>query len=92
MSKELGKGAYAIVKHAVHKVTNKKFAIKIYEKYKLLDPIRKNSVKREIEILKKVDHISIVKLHEVIDTSKQVFLIITLDFISNGTCEWCITS
>jgi len=72
LGKELGKGAYAIVRHAIHKGTNKKFAIKIYEKYKLLDPIRKNSVKREIEILKKVDHITIVKLHEVIDTIKQV--------------------
>jgi len=74
--KELGKGAYAIVKIATHKVLNKKFAIKIYEKFKLLDPVRKNSVKREIEILKKVDHKSIVKLHEVIDTPKQVIIFI----------------
>jgi MAP/microtubule affinity-regulating kinase len=59
-------------------MSNKKFAIKIYEKYKLLDPIRKNSVKREIEILKKVDHNSIVKLFEVIDTSKQILLVMEL--------------
>lgn len=70
---DIGKGAYAIVKQAVHKSTNKKFAIKIYEKYKLLDPIRNNSVKTEIDILKKINHTSIVKLYEVIDTPKQVF-------------------
>lgn len=79
--KEIGKGAYAIVKIVTHKILNKKFAIKIYEKFKLIDPVRKNSVKREIEILKKIDHNSIVKLHEVIDTPKQVFIIITRSFL-----------
>jgi serine/threonine protein kinase len=51
-------------------------AIKIYDKIKLNDQQRKNSVKREIEILKKVDHENIVRLYEVIDTSKQVYRII----------------
>ena len=72
IGKELGKGAYAIVKNAVHKQTNLKMAIKIYEKYKLSDPQRKSSVNREIVILKKINHPNIVKLYEVIDSSKQV--------------------
>ena len=92
MGKELGKGAYAVVKLAVHKASNRKFAVKVYEKYRLLDPIRKNSVKREIEILKKIDHVSIVKLHEVIDTPKQVKLLsYSLDSPCNGTCSWHIS-
>jgi hypothetical protein len=72
IGKEIGKGAYAIVKQALHKPTNRKVAVKIYEKSKLLDPQRNSSVKREIQILKKIDHVNIVKLHEVIDTPKQV--------------------
>jgi hypothetical protein len=72
IGKEIGKGAYAIVKQALHKLTNKKMAIKVYEKVKLLDTQRKNSVKREVQILKKLEHINIVKLNEVIDNPKQV--------------------
>lgn len=73
IGKEIGKGAYAIVKQATHKSTNRKFAIKIYEKVKLLDPERKGSVKREIRILKKMEHHdNIVKLIEIIETNRQV--------------------
>ena len=72
IGKEIGKGAYAVVKKALNKPTNMKLAIKIYDKIKLIDQHRKNSVKREIQILKKTDHINIVKLHEIIDCPKQV--------------------
>jgi serine/threonine protein kinase len=60
------------VKQAVHKPSGIRVAIKIYEKFKLMDPAKKSSVKREIQILKKLDHSNIVKLFEVIDTPKQV--------------------
>jgi MAP/microtubule affinity-regulating kinase len=68
----IGQGAYAVVKEATHKKTGKKVAIKIYDKYKLLDPQRKKSVNREIRILQRLNHPHIVKLYEVIDTAKQV--------------------
>lgn len=74
IGKEIGKGAYAIVKQSVHKPTGKKLAIKIYEKLKLMDPLRKSAVKREILILKKLDHENVIRLYEVIDTAKQVKL------------------
>lgn len=80
IGKEIGKGAYAVVKQGLHKPTNKKVAIKIYEKIKLLDTQRKNSVKREITILKKLEHSNIVKLHEVIDNTKQVRIILKFRF------------
>ena len=72
IGKEIGKGAYAIVKQALHKPTNIYVAVKIYDKSKLIDPQRNSSVKKEIEILQKIDHSNIVKLHEVIATTKQV--------------------
>lgn len=72
IGKEIGKGAYAVVKKAVHKPTNLKLAIKIYNKINLVDQHRKNSVKREIETLKRTEHTNIVKLHEIIENPKTV--------------------
>ena len=78
MGLQIGQGAYATVKQGTHKLTGRKVAIKIYEKYKLIEPQRKISVNREIQILKKLNHINIVKLNETIDTTKQLYLIMEL--------------
>ena len=37
MSKQIGHGAYAIVKEGTHRPTGEKVAIKIYDRYKLMD-------------------------------------------------------
>jgi serine/threonine protein kinase len=74
IGKEIGKGAYAVVKQAVHKPTGTKLAIKIYEKFKLMDPARKSAVKREIQVLRQLDHPNVVRLYEVIDNPKQVII------------------
>ena len=76
ITKELGKGSYAVVKLAMHKITKQKYAIKIYKKELLLDPQKRNTVKNEINILKQLDHINIMKLYEVIDTSKYLYLVL----------------
>jgi serine/threonine protein kinase len=73
---QIGQGAYAIVRSAVRKSTNTKHAVKTYEKSKLLDPHRKRSVQREIEILSMLKHQNIVKLFEVIDTGRQLHLVL----------------
>lgn len=72
IGKEIGKGAYASVKLVTLKETGEKYAMKIYEKFKLLDKTKKNAVDREIAIMKKIDHENIVKLKEVITTNKEV--------------------
>lgn len=46
IGKQLGHGAYATVKIATWKQSSEKFAIKIYDKFKLVDPQRKKSVQR----------------------------------------------
>jgi serine/threonine protein kinase len=46
VGKIVGEGAYASVRVAIHKPTNKKIAIKVYEKGKIKDPQRKKSVRR----------------------------------------------
>ncbi len=76
ITKELGKGSYATVKLAMHKITKKKYAIKIYTRESLLDPQKRSTIKNEINILKQLNHNNIMKLYEVIDTSKFYYLVL----------------
>jgi len=70
----IGQGSYAIVRLVVDKRSGETFALKSYSKLKLCDIQRKESVKREIEILQTSNHPNIVKLHRTIDTPTQVYL------------------
>ena len=83
ITKELGKGSYAIVKLATHKITKQKFAIKIYSKVSLLDCQKRNTVKNEVNILKQLNHENIMKLYEVIDTPSYLYLV--LEYINGGS-------
>ena len=75
IGKIIGKGAYSVVKLCKNKITQEKFAMKIYEKKNLKDHIIKKCISKEIEILKKLNHPNIVKLYDVIYTDKNIFLI-----------------
>ncbi|KAL4478063.1 hypothetical protein ABPG72_013502 [Tetrahymena utriculariae] len=77
----IGKGSYAVVKLAKDTHTDKSVAIKMYDKYKLIDPQKRNNVKREIAILNKLDHSNIIKLYQTIDTRSSVNLV--MEYISS---------
>ena len=70
IGKRIGQGAYAVVRVGLHKILNQKIAVKIYEKFKLLEPNRRKSVKREIKIMEKVDHECLAKLYEGFESHK----------------------
>lgn len=38
IGKQIGQGAYAAVKLAINKKSNEQVAIKVYDKYKLMEP------------------------------------------------------
>ena len=78
IGKELGKGAYAVVKFAIHKPTNRKVAIKIYDKSKFLEPNRLKNAQREIQILQGLDHPHVMKLYESIETNEFLYLVLEL--------------
>lgn len=61
-----------MVRLAVHKENSEKVAIKSYDKFKLNDQHKRNNVKREISILKGLDHPNIVKLYKTVETVTQV--------------------
>ena len=75
IGKTIGRGAYAMVKIVTDKITNEKYAAKIYNKSEIKDKIRKKCVSNEIEILKKVSHKNIIKLIEVIELKEHILII-----------------
>ena len=75
IKEKLGEGAFGSVRLGINKQTGEKVAIKILEKSKLKKIEEKIRVQREIEILKKVKHPNIVQLYSVIETERQIFLI-----------------
>ena len=64
-----------MVKIVTDKITNEKYAAKIYNKSEIKDKIRKKCVSNEIEILKKVSHKNIIKLIEVIELKEHILII-----------------
>ena len=80
IKKEIGKGSYAVVKQALHRPSQMRVAIKMYDKISLFDIQKKNSVNREIEVLKILNHENVLKLYEVIETSKYINVITELIF------------
>jgi serine/threonine protein kinase len=67
--KRIGKGSFSSIYKCYHKITNNKYAIKeiIIDKNH-----NKGVIKREFNVLKKLDHPNIIKLHDVIiDTNFQ---------------------
>ncbi len=75
VGKAIGQGAYAIVHQCQHKQTMKKYAIKIYQKAKLNDSMKRKAVQREILALRKIDHPNIIKMHDLIETSREICIV-----------------
>ena len=90
IGKQIGQGAYAVVRIGLHRPSNKKVAMKIYKKIKLLDPNRRKSVKREIKLMEKMRNVHIIRLYEVIDTSKYVILI--MEYVGGGSLHGYLKS
>ena len=57
-------------------------AIKILEKDRIIDVADVERVSREIHILKLIRHPNIIQLYEIIETPKQLFLV--MEYMKNG--------
>ncbi|XP_071441938.1 serine/threonine-protein kinase SIK3 isoform X2 [Hetaerina americana] len=77
----IGKGNFAVVKLATHIVTKTKVAVKIIDKTKL-DEENLKKIFREIQIMKKLRHPHIIRLYQVMETEKMIYLV--TEFASNG--------
>ena len=83
-------GPYSVVRISLHKPSNKKVAMKIYKKYRLLDPNRCKSFKREIKFIEKMKYPNLIRFYEVIDTSMYVILVI--EYVEGGSLHGYLKS
>jgi len=82
LGKTLGVGNFGKVKVATHEPTGKKVAVKILNRQKLRALEMGKKVRREIEIMRLCNHAHIIRLYEVIDTQRDIFVI--LEYVSGG--------
>jgi len=77
LGKEIGRGGFSVVVEGVSKKTGEKFAVKRIKKVMVEgDDIK--LLRREIQIMKKVNHCNILKLFEVFEDDEEFFLVMEL--------------
>ncbi|XP_015587965.1 serine/threonine-protein kinase MARK2 [Cephus cinctus] len=77
----IGKGNFAVVKLARHRITKTEVAIKIIDKTQL-DSTNLEKVYREVEIMKQLEHPHIVKLYQVMETKNMIYMV--CEYASKG--------
>uniref|UniRef100_A0A9J8DJK6 non-specific serine/threonine protein kinase n=1 Tax=Cyprinus carpio carpio TaxID=630221 RepID=A0A9J8DJK6_CYPCA len=81
IERTLGKGNFAVVKLARHRITKSEVAIKIIDKTQL-DAVNLEKIYREVEIMKLLDHPHIIKLYQVMETKNMLYLV--TEYARNG--------
>lgn len=71
----LGQGTFGIVRRCIDKEKGESFALKTILKSKVPDP---DVLKREITIMQQVDHPHIIRLYDVYENEKNIFLVTEL--------------
>ena len=77
----LGKGKFGLVKLGIHKESGREVAVKIINK-KLVGPVDVQQVKSEIDILKIAKHPNIIKLYDVFENEKFIYII--MEYCAGG--------
>jgi len=73
---QLGTGGFSVVLEATSKKDGEKYAVKVIDKSLIKEDIK--LLKREIDIMKKVDHKNILKLHEIYEDDEKVYIVMEL--------------
>ena len=74
LGKELGSGAFSVVKEGTHKKSGQSFAIKIVTKSKLTDE-DEAALQDEISVLNELKHDNIIRLYDVFDEKQYYYLV-----------------
>ncbi|KAM5275448.1 serine/threonine-protein kinase SIK1 isoform 1-T1 [Hipposideros larvatus] len=89
IERTLGKGNFAVVKLARHRVTKTQVAIKIIDKTRL-DSSNLEKIYREVQIMKLLNHPHIIKLYQVMETKDMLYIV--TEFAKNGEMFDYLTS
>merc|ERR1719313_1249920 len=82
LGKTIGEGTFGVVRLGTHILTGEKVAVKVLEKERIREVADVERVARELRILKLMRHPHIVQLYEIIETPRQLYLI--MEFCSGG--------
>jgi len=82
LGKTIGEGTFGKVKLGTHILTSERVAVKILEKERIVEVADVERVAREVHILKLIRHPHIVQLYEIIETRRQLYLI--MEYASGG--------
>ena len=77
----LGKGKFGLVKLGVHKESGRQVAIKIINK-EVIEGMELERIKSEIDILKIAKHPNIIKLYDVFENEKYIYII--MEYCAGG--------
>ncbi|XP_028786970.1 CBL-interacting serine/threonine-protein kinase 1 isoform X2 [Neltuma alba] len=78
----LGSGSFGKVKLAKHIDSHKLFALKIIDKTKIIHLNIAHQIKREIATLKLLKHPNVVRLHEVLASKTNIYMV--LEYVAGG--------
>ena len=82
IKKIIGKGTFSIVKLGLDRETGEKVAIKILEKKKILNKSDAERVDREINILKEINHLNLIKIIKIKEDADNYYMV--MEFCENG--------
>eukprot|EP00037_Helgoeca_nana_P023608 m.245689 g.245689 ORF g.245689 m.245689 type:complete len:540 (-) comp26407_c0_seq8:2890-4509(-) len=77
----IGKGGTSNVVKVTHKDTKQEYALKIINMHRLT-PDKRTQLLREVEIMRSLDHPSIIRIHEVFKTEFTLFIV--MEFCTGG--------
>lgn len=83
----IGDGNFAVVHECVHKLSNKRYAMKIINKKRCRG---KEASKTEVAVLRKMNHPYIIQLLEDYDFSNEMYLV--MELVSGGDLFYAITT
>ena len=78
LGKVLGEGSYSKVRQGLDVTTGVNYAVKIIDKKQLALEQMQDQLRREIAILKLLNHENVVHMHEVLQTTKTIYIILEL--------------
>jgi len=78
----IGRGTFSIVKLGEHKLTKEKVAIKIMQKNKIINQEDLIRIEREIQMLKCLNHINVIKIYNILEDIESFYII--MEYCENG--------
>ena len=90
LKETIGKGSFSKVKLGINKLTGEKVAIKILDKKKIKINSERKRIQRELNIIKKLNHINIIKIFQIKEDTNNIYII--MEYIENNLFLYIINN